>query len=51
MILLLVFVNIICLALNRARKIEDNEIKPFVDLTQDGEISSIRSSQGNSKFL
>ena len=34
----------------RARRIEDNEIKPFVDLSVFGEISSIRSSQGDVFF-
>lgn len=34
----------------RARKIENNQIKPFVDLNVFGEISSIRSSQGDVYF-
>ena len=34
----------------RARRIEGNEIKPFVDLKVFGEISSIRSSQGDVFF-
>ena len=34
----------------RARKIENNQIKPFVDLSAFGEITSIRSSQGDVYF-